>query len=169
MHPPLESEVIKPYQLSASFSSIVYYFTMLGIFHPTFACPRALTKSWWFYMWHAGVNAESDASISEPLGEDLCIRHVYEQWIKVGIALLWMVLRGGRDLMGPLDSVNGYCSSLAVSDCCSRNHLAPSVQNRPLSFYPSITLREEIEKSISEQRVVGTNPLPQQGQNVTRI
>ena len=31
----------------------------------------------------------------------------------------WLLLRSGRDLMGPLDSVDGYFSSLAVLDCCS--------------------------------------------------
>ena len=36
-----------------------------------------------------------------------------------------MILSGGRDLMGPLDSLDGYCSSLAVIGYCSLRVTGP--------------------------------------------
>ena len=41
------------------------------------------------------------------------------QQIKVGIDLLCMVLSDSRDLMGSLNSLDGYCSPLAVLHYCS--------------------------------------------------
>ena len=57
-------------------------------------------------MERAVVNAEFDACTNEPSGEHLCIRHVYIKETKIGTYLLLMVLNSGRDLMGPLDSVD---------------------------------------------------------------
>ena len=81
------------------------------------------------------VGGLCSACTNEPSGEDLCIKHMVGYGENVGTYLKDLVLNGCLDLMGLLDSLDGY------ERCCGLVIAYSSLQH-PFWFAACLALRD---------------------------